>query len=120
MRVLFADDDYDIRQIIHSMFAISRHEVQTVTNRADAVATFAQQEFDAVVLDLDMPVLDGMDALRAIRATTRGEALPIVLFTAHYKFQLEESARREGATLLVHKPFAADDFISLLEQVAAA
>jgi CheY-like chemotaxis protein len=117
MRVLFADDNTDTREVAQAIVTTYGHEFQGATDGEEAVALCSGQDWDVVVLDLEMPTLDGWEAMRAIRQMPGGSTVPIVIFTGHYRPQDEARAKTEGATLLVHKPFSANDFISLLEQV---
>ncbi len=118
MRVLFADDDVDTREVAQAIVTTYGHEFHGVANGEEALALCSQHQWDVVVLDVEMPILNGWEAMRAIRHTPQGRTVPIVIFTGHYRPQDEARAKSEGATLLVHKPFSADDFISLLQQVA--
>ena len=117
MRVLLADDNRDVLAVTQAMLAVEGHEVCVAVNGAEAVRLFQEQAFDVVVLDIEMPVMNGWSALAAIRLLPAGRQVPVILFTAYYNSQYEARAANAGADLLVHKPMTSNDFVLLLEGI---
>ncbi len=72
------------------------------------------QVFDAIVLDIEMPVLDGLKALEQIRQLPQGKDIPIIMFTAFSAFQYDQKAKDAGANLLVNKPIAPDELLRFM------
>lgn len=123
MHILLADDSSDIRDIFQFAFGLEGHQVRLASNGQEAVQAvealeasqaFDAQAFDAIVLDIEMPVLDGLEALEQIRQLPQGRDIPIIMFTAYSAFQYDKKAKAAGATLLVNKPIAPDELLRLI------
>jgi two-component system, OmpR family, response regulator MprA len=79
-RVLVVDDDPDVRDSLARALRLSGYAVTTAVHGADALDTVARSPVDLIVLDVQMPVVDGFDACRMLRA--RGDATPVLVLTA--------------------------------------
>lgn len=91
-RVLLAEDDAANRRLIRAVLEGWGHEVVAVTNGEEAVLAFRDQTFDTVLMDLRLPVLDGFEATRQLRAqSAAGATVPILALTAS---PLESEAER--------------------------
>jgi CheY-like chemotaxis protein len=105
-RILFADDDDSVAKVVETALSRAGYQVTRVYNGAEAVGVAEQQGFDLVLLDAQMPELDGFGACRALRANPRFARVPILILSA---FSDEESTLRsfnEGASDFLRKPFA--------------
>lgn len=80
--VLVADDEADVRRLLARQLARAGYQVLEAENGEEAVEAATTQDLDAVFLDIRMPVLDGFNALKAIRAVRTEAELPIVMMTA--------------------------------------
>lgn len=103
-RVLIVDDDAMIRLLARSAIGELDLEVHEAKNGAEAVALFQQQPFDIVLLDLEMPVMDGFTAAREIRALPEGDSATLVVATGLNDPDSIEKAYEVGATDFVTKP----------------
>ena len=79
-RVLVVDDDPDVRDSLARALRLSGYAVTTAVHGADALDAVARSPVDLIVLDVQMPVVDGFDACRMLRA--RGDATPVLVLTA--------------------------------------
>jgi CheY-like chemotaxis protein len=105
--VLVADDDRDIRTLIAFDLQEAGFEVVEVVDGADAVAAMETGgPFDALVVDMMMPRLTGLDVCRRVRSHADGADLPIVMVTARAGDEDREAAREAGVTEYVTKPFS--------------
>ena len=113
MRILFADDVKDTRDIFALIFANEGFETVTADNGSEAVFLVEQasQPFDVIVLDVEMPIMDGWEALEAIRALPQSREVPVILFTAYGSPEMRQIALSAGANELVHKPILGHDMI---------
>jgi CheY-like chemotaxis protein len=111
-RILLVDDDDDI---VFSLVLLleDQYEVTTARNGAEALRLVQSAPFDAILLDLLMPVLDGAGFMRAFRGS--GAGAPVVLVSAD--IGLEARALELGAADWIAKPFDVD---ALLEKVGRA
>lgn len=120
MRVVVADDDRDIRELMG--FALSRagHQVSQATNGREALQAVSEDQPDAVLLDVTMPHMSGLEVCRVLRESPQHQRLPIVILTAHADSAAAEQARTAGATAYMAKPFALADLVTQLQSLVAA
>ena len=111
--ILIAEDAPDIRDILTRFLQRSGYRVIAANDGQAAVHLFEREQPDLVLLDLSMPILDGWQTLRAIRAFTRG-SLPIVAVTAHAMPGDREAILEHGFDAYIAKPI---NFRALLELV---
>ncbi|MGZ3183503.1 MAG: putative bifunctional diguanylate cyclase/phosphodiesterase [Telluria sp.] len=102
--VLVADDDPVMRMLMLEMLGqVGLHGIEAADG-VEAVALFRSAAPDLVLLDVDMPNLDGFAACRAIRALETGHAVPIIMVTGGDDIEAVTSAYEAGATDFVSKP----------------
>jgi DNA-binding NtrC family response regulator len=104
-RLLVVDDDPAIRKILKDRFRALGHVVDTAADGAEAVTKLEQEGADLVLLDLQMPNMDGFGVLQAIGA--RPDPPAVVVITAHGSIEAAVRAVRAGAADFVTKPFEA-------------
>ncbi|HZO25098.1 MAG TPA: response regulator [Chloroflexota bacterium] len=109
-RILVAEDDPDLGPVLEEVLAEDGYEVVRTTNGAEAVRLAEQHTFDLILLDVEMPTLDGLAACRALRADPRQETVPIVMLTARSAEEQVLMGFAEGATDYLTKPFAVAQF----------
>ena len=109
VRVLAADDSVVNRELMTEALGLGGATVVCVENGQDAVDAIMRERYDIVFMDCSMPVLDGFEATRLIRAwekETGRPALPIVALTAHVVGPLAEAWRGAGMSDYISKPFS--------------
>lgn len=104
-RILVADDDDIMARMIESALRRQGYDVVRARDGAEAVSLAARQSFDLVLLDLQMPVMDGFGACRALRADCRLVNVPIVVLTAQSNAQQVRDRSVAGVTDYLIKPF---------------
>ena len=119
LRVLLAEDNPVNQQVAVAMLVKRGHEVHVVGNGREAVDAVAERAYDVVLMDIQMPEMDGFEATKAIRATPRGATLPIVAMTAHALSGERERCLSHGMTDYLAKPFKAHELFTLVEQLPA-
>jgi PAS domain S-box-containing protein len=120
LRVLLADDHPVNRRVVELMLDAVASELVSVENGAEAVAAFERGDFDVVLMDMMMPVMDGLAATRAIRALEheRGAApTPVVMLTANALAEHVAAARDAGADTHLSKPVGAVDLLATLDRL---
>jgi signal transduction histidine kinase/CheY-like chemotaxis protein len=118
LRVLVAEDNQTNRQILAAYLAIGGHSAHMVANGVEALAAVEAAEFDLVLMDVQMPLMDGLTATRRIRALPGpASALPIVALTANAMQGDREVCLAAGMTEYVAKPVSLD---ALYAAIAAA
>jgi CheY-like chemotaxis protein len=102
-KVLVAEDKDDGRKLIKSMLEIYGHEVIEAENGAVAVEKTLTQNPDLILMDLAMPIMDGIEAVRLIRRDANHHRTPIICITA-YGDQYAHRAHEAGCDFVVPKP----------------
>ncbi|HJS73691.1 MAG TPA: response regulator, partial [Vicinamibacteria bacterium] len=116
VRVLVAEDHPVNRTVAVRMLANLGASVEAVANGREALERLALERFDILLLDLEMPEVDGIGVAREIRARERGATtrLPIVALTAHAREEQRELCFRAGMDGFVTKPFEERDLTSAM------
>lgn len=120
MKILFVDDSLDTRELYQMAFRVYGHEARVGANGHDAVDAVRQERFDVMIIDIEMPLLNGWDAIRAIRQLENGKQLPIIVFTAYKTGEEERLLEEVGADLLTRKPILPYDLMAHIEGVAGS
>jgi len=118
VRVLLAEDNPVNQQVAVAMLVKRGHEVHVAGNGREAVDAITQREYDVVLMDIQMPEMDGFEATHAIRALPKGKDLPIIGLTAHALSGERERCLSHGMTDYLAKPFKAHELFALVEGTA--
>ena len=114
-RVLLAEDHPTNRRVVEFIMEPLGVDMTSVENGEEAVAAAAAQAFDLILMDMQMPVMDGVEAVRRIRAAERGKGLPrtpICMLTANALPQHRDLSIEAGADDFLTKPISAEALIS--------
>jgi len=115
LRVLLAEDNPVNREVAARMLRRRGHEVTVVSNGRDAVDAVAGGRFDLVLMDVQMPVLDGVAATREIRAMPDRRGLRILALTAHAMPDERKQCFDAGMNGHLTKPFRPHELFSAIE-----
>ena len=115
MHILVVDDVQDTRQLFSMAFVLAGHRTLTAPSGAEAIELFLKHRFDAVLLDIEMPDVNGWKVLDSIRQLPYGEEVPIILFTADHDIEKEKRAKTAGAYALLRKPMLPKYVIEIAE-----
>jgi PAS domain S-box-containing protein len=119
LRILIAEDNPVNQEVAGTMLRRRGHHVDIVGNGREAVDTVAKQRYDVVLMDLQMPILDGLGATAEIRANEKGKRVPIIALTANAASGERDKCIAAGMDDYVAKPFRAVDLIEAVEAAAA-
>lgn len=114
MRILLADDDVLMRELLQAVLAAYGHEVEVFDNGADAWAAFDAAPAPMVVLDWEMPRMDGLEVCRRVRNHAAGEDTYLLVITARAKAADLEDVLRAGADDYLSKPVTPSDVAARL------
>lgn len=123
MRVLLVDDHPTNQRVVEAMLRAFDCEIVTAADGAQAVAAFESGSFDFVLMDMSMPVMDGVAATSAIRALERqasARRTPIAMLTAHGSDQHRREAQDAGADFHIVKPVTPVSLLAGLEKAIRA
>jgi len=115
LRVLVVEDNRINQQVALRLLARLGIEAALAENGAEALAMVNAREFDIVFMDMQMPVMDGLEATRAIRRSSgHGRNVPIVAMTANAFAADREACRKAGMNGFLPKPVERDDLLAVL------
>ena len=112
MRILVVDDDRAVRESLRRSLAFNGYTVDLAEDGVEALDAIANERPDAVVLDVMMPRLDGLEVCRQLRST--GDDLPILVLTARDSVSERVSGLDAGADDYRPKPFALEELLARL------
>lgn len=118
LRILVVDDSDSIRDLICEFLEREHAQVELACDGAQALETLRRgKTFDCVLMDIQMPVMDGLTAMRNIRALHEFDHLPVLAMTAGLLAEQQARARQAGMTDVVAKPV---DFRQMIQQILSA
>lgn len=107
-RILVIDDDPDIRGLLTTYFKGHGHQVFCAEDGAHGIGMMVQRRPDVVILDVDMPVLDGHSTIRVLKGDPKMADIPVVVLTSHNSNDMRETMHRAGCAGFLPKPFDLD------------
>jgi len=113
-RVLLVEDNAINREVALEFLSQAPVEVEVAGNGAEALACVQRSHYDLVLMDIQMPVMDGLHATREIRALPGFASLPIVALTAHAMARDQEASREAGMNGHLAKPIDPDELLHVL------
>ncbi|WP_205853786.1 response regulator [Phenylobacterium deserti] len=123
VRILLADDNATNRKVIELMLGAAEAQVTSVEDGAQAVEAWRRDRFDLVLMDLRMPVMDGLSAIRTIRAEEQaaGRARTgVVVLSANTSAEDREASARAGADGHIGKPIQVEELLAAIGSAMAA
>lgn len=103
MEILLAEDDVNFGHLLKHELEEEGHHVYLARDGVDAVGQCIERQFDLALLDVLMPRLDGIDALRLIKMLVAD--MPVIIFSGNINHAESNEARRIGAAACLSKPF---------------
>ncbi|HKD39013.1 MAG TPA: response regulator [Myxococcaceae bacterium] len=116
MKILLIEDDEDVAEVLAEAFAAGGHEIAIALTGEDGLARLVRDHPDAIVLDVRLPGLNGVDVLRQIRSLDPG--LPVIIMTGLATPGELTEIRRLGVTEIVEKPELLKRFGEALARIA--
>jgi DNA-binding response OmpR family regulator len=114
MHILLAEDDKNFGQVLKKELEEERYSIDLVQDGLEAVLGFIDKSYDLVLLDIAMPRLDGISALRIIKKVR--PQVPVITFSGNAGSEKMEEAIRNGAMNCLTKPFKIDKLKELIRK----
>jgi two-component system cell cycle response regulator DivK len=105
-RILVVEDHEDNRRILRDMLTSAGYEVIEADNGADALLSVSANRPDLILMDIQLPVLDGYETTRRLKADPAVRAIPIIVITSYALSGDEAKARAAGCDDYVTKPYS--------------
>jgi two-component system chemotaxis response regulator CheY len=119
-RILAVDDSPSVRQMVKFTLSSAGYEVVEASNGADGLSKAQATSLDMVVTDLNMPVMNGLDLIRALRKLPAYRGVPILFLTTESDAEKKKEAKAAGATGWITKPFQQDQLVAVVRKVLGA
>lgn len=116
-QILVADDTIENLNLSVEMLQSVGFRTLTASNGEELLKTFAENRTDLILMDLHMPVMDGMEALRQIRKLDKERTIPVIAMTASSFEDEREDVLKAGFTEYILKPFHVDEVLHLVGQL---
>jgi DNA-binding response OmpR family regulator len=114
-RILVVDDQPEILELTATVLAAAGYDTATSASGREAVRRLAEESYDLVLLDINMPGMDGWETLRLLRADERLEDLEVVMFSVKGELADKIHSLQEGASGYITKPFVVDELVARVQ-----
>jgi two-component system, cell cycle response regulator DivK len=116
-RVLLVDDYPDAREMYTEYLEFSGFEVVGAENGMEALQRAVDAEPDIILMDLSLPIMDGWEATRRLKADKRTASIPVVALTGHALAGISEGAKKAGCDAFVTKPCLPEDLVKEIRRI---
>lgn len=118
-RILVVEDQPDNRQILRDLFESTGYEIVEAEDGQAGVAAAKAQRPDLILMDIQLPVMDGYEATRRIKADPDLKAIPIIVVTSYALSGDDVKARAAGCDGYVTKPFSPRELLAKVKEYLA-
>ena len=115
-RILVVEDQLDTRRIIRDMLAATDYEIIEAEDGEQALAAIAKQRPDLILMDVQLPIMDGYTATRRIKADPVLQSITIIAVTSYALDGEEKTAKATGCDDYVPKPFSPRELLTKIRQ----
>ena len=117
MRVLTVDDSRTILAMLHHTLSNAGFDVLQAEDGQKGLDILKREAVDIIITDINMPVMDGIEFIKNVRATGQHNSLPILILTTETSQDKREQGRAAGGTGWIVKPFDPEKLISVIHKV---
>ena len=115
-RILVVEDQEDNMQILRDLITSAGYEMIEAENGEEALAAVSKRRPDLILMDIQIPIIDGYEATRRIKADPALRSIPIIAVTSHATGGGEEKARAAGCDDFVAKPYSPRQLLAKIRQ----
>lgn len=115
-RILVVEDQEDNRAILRDLLTSAGYELSEATNGAEGVARAEAEAPDLILMDIQMPVMDGYEATRRIKSIAACAEIPVIAVTSYALSGDEAKAREAGCDGYVAKPFSPRQMLATIRE----
>ncbi len=116
-KILAVDDSAAMRQMVGATLVSAGYEVEQAADGQEALQIAERQSFDLVITDVNMPVMNGLDLVRRLRALPSYRGVPLLVLTTESSMERKLEGKEAGATGWLVKPFNPDRLLSTIARV---
>ena len=114
--ILVVEDQEDNRQILRDLLGASDYELVEAENGQEALDAVAKKKPDLILMDIQLPVMDGYEATRRIKANPEWKSIPIIVVTSYALSGDAEKARAAGCDDYVTKPYSPRQLLAKIRE----
>jgi two-component system chemotaxis response regulator CheY len=115
--ILTVDDSSSVRQMVSFTLRAAGYEVTEAVDGKDGLAKVEREKFDLIITDLNMPNVDGIQLITAVRKMTGYSFVPILMLSTESQAEKKDAGRKAGATGWIVKPFNADQLVAVVQKL---
>jgi two-component system chemotaxis response regulator CheY len=116
-QILAVDDSTSVRQMVTFTLRNVGYEVAEAIDGKDGVGKASSGKFDLIITDLNMPNMDGIQMISAVRQLPGYSFVPILMLTTESHPEKKDAGRKAGATGWIVKPFNSDQLVSVVQKL---
>jgi two-component system, cell cycle response regulator DivK len=116
-KILVVEDTEDNRQILRDLLGMAGYDMVEAHDGAEGVAMAAEHKPDLILMDIQMPVMDGYEATRRIKANPELKAIPIVAVTSYALSGDEQKTRDAGCDAYIAKPYSPRQMLAKVREI---
>jgi two-component system chemotaxis response regulator CheY len=116
-RILAVDDSPSVRQMVKLTLSGAGYDIIEASDGAEGLSKAQASTLDMVVTDLNMPVMNGLGLIRALRKLPAYRGVPILFLTTESDPEMKQQAKAAGATGWITKPFQQDQLVAIVRKV---
>ena len=116
-KVMAVDDSPTVRTVLKSTLTDAGYIVVEASNGQEAMRMLEECKIDLLVTDLNMPKMNGLELIRALRKTPGYRFIPIIMLTSESQIDLKTEGRKAGASGWVTKPFCPNQLLAVTRMV---
>lgn len=116
-KMLTVDDSPSVRKLVEFTLKAKGFQVDSAGDGQEALEIIAREKFDAIILDINMPRMNGLEFLQKIRSDDVYASIPVIMLTTEGQDKDKDKAISLGATAYIVKPFKPTQLLSLLEKI---
>lgn len=117
-KILIVDDSASMRQMVHFTLEEAGYDVAEGVDGKDGFNKLEAENPALIITDINMPNMNGIELIKAVRKTDKFKAVPIIVLTTESEQSKQEAGKRAGATAWLVKPFTPEQLISTVQKVS--
>ena len=118
-KILLVDDDTNIHEIVSLILEHAGHSVTCVSSGLSGLDYATRNQVDLIILDLAMPVMDGIETFDKLRNDPKSSDVPVMILSVHEKSELDTSIFTDSHVSYINKPVDMDRLITAVEKALA-
>jgi two-component system chemotaxis response regulator CheY len=119
-KVLSVDDSPSVRKLVEFTLKSKGFQTASAEDGEEALAYIREEQFDAIILDINMPRMNGLEFLKTMRSDEAHASVPVIVLTTEGQEADKDRAMELGATAYIVKPFKPTQLLNLVEEVLAS